>query len=934
MEDLRAEDPRRIGAYQLVKRLGGGGMGQVFLGRSRGGRLLAVKLVRPELADVPDFRRRFRREVQAARQVGGFYTAHVLDADPDGDPPWLATAYIPGLSLEEAVARHGALPESSLGQLAAGLAEGLAAVHGCGVVHRDLKPGNVLLAADGPRLIDFGIARAAEDTQLTGSGAVIGTPGFMAPEHIVGNRAEPASDVFALGAVLAYAATGCPPFGSGAGHAVNYRAVHEPPRLTGVPSAYTALIVDCLAKDAAKRPSTEQIVDRVSLWGTSGATWLPPRLTTLIDEARARDFLDTDSPGAGSSFFTSDLAIPTPAGWADAGSADGEQEAEEARAERRRRKRITRCRRLISGATTVSESINATQVRSRALAVVAAAARPVEADRGRHLAEKAVRLAAEAPQGLDRVTALSNVAQALAGVDGKRARKAAEQSAGLAENIRGLFSGSARRDALAVAAVGLAAVAPARAEKIATTLGWSWTLAEVAEAMAAKDPARAERIARAISTPTAASRALADAAKAMAGTDPGRAERIARELDPDQADRVLLAVADAQTTKDPGRAARIAHRLEDRIGMSQAETLTERAALALARTDPERAVRMAPPESYCARKIARSAVADAASTDLARAEHLLRTFPESARSSARDQLLEAMATVDADRAERIARGVSDDEERAEALAAVFAGLLRSDFPRAQRIARTIPADQAETRVFVLTCMANNLAPYDNARADALFSEATTIVDGMRGEDGYDYAARHLAECLVDRDPGRAADLARTIGDPEVRARGLADMAAEIAPGLPERAMALFEQAAHAARGISQAALPVYMMVHIITSAAPHARQWATALAVETVRTDPECAQEIGEALVDFAPEAAARIAADFVRTERGKHDGGDTYNIYGKNGLVLLAEADPRQAARLAVSHDPADGPDAALYELVEALAVRVEWERERLREI
>lgn len=390
VEDLRAEDPRRIGAYQLVKRLGGGGMGQVFLGRSRGGRLLAVKLVRPELADTPDFRRRFRREVEAARQVGGFYTAHVLDADPDGDPPWLATAYIPGLSLEEAVTRHGALPEPSLGQLAAGLAEGLAAVHGCGVVHRDLKPGNVLLAADGPRLIDFGIARASENTQLTGAGAVIGTPGFMAPEHIVGNRAEPASDIFALGAVLAYAATGCPPFGSGAGHAVNYRAVHEPPQLTGVPSAYTALIMDCLEKDAAKRPSTGQIVDRVSLWGTSGATWLPPRLTTLIEEARATDFLDTDSPGAGSSFFTSDLDIPTPAGWADAGHADGEQEREEARVRREwHGRRITRCCRLISGATTVSESINAKQLRSRALAVVAAAAMPVETERGTNLAEKA-----------------------------------------------------------------------------------------------------------------------------------------------------------------------------------------------------------------------------------------------------------------------------------------------------------------------------------------------------------------------------------------------------------------------------------------------------------------------------------------------------------------------------------------------------------------
>ncbi|MFE7385547.1 protein kinase [Streptomyces zhihengii] len=951
MEDLRAEDPRRIGAYQLVKRLGGGGMGQVFLGRSRGGRLLAVKLVRPELADAPGFRGRFRREVDAARQVGGFYTAHVLDADPDGDPPWLATAYIPGLSLEEAVVRHGALPEPSLGLLAAGLAEGLAAVHACGVVHRDLKPGNVILAADGPRLIDFGIARAAEDTRLTVSGVVIGTPGFMAPEYIVGDLAEPASDVFALGAVLAYAATGRPPFGSGAAHAVNYRAVHEPARLSGVPSTCIALIEDCLAKEAAKRPSAEQIVDRVPTWGTSGATWLPPRLTTMIDEARATDFPETAtdratatatdtamgfpataSPGGGLSFFTSDVEIPTPEGWADAGRADGEQEAEEARARELRRRRIAHCRRLISGATTVSGSIDATQLRSRAFALVAAAAMPVEAERGRHLAGKAVRLAGEAPQGLDRVTALSHVAQALAGADDEWARTAAEQGVALAEGIRGLFSKGARRDALAVAAVGLAAVAPERAEKIATLVGGPRTLAEVAEAMAATAPARAERIARAIGEPTAAGRALADVAEAMAGTDPRRAERITRELDPDQADRVLLAVVHAQTAKDPERAARIAHRLEGSIGTSEVERLTRRAALALARTDPERAVRMAPP-GYDEREIARRAVEQAASTDLARAEHLLRTFPEPARSSARNQLLGEMATADADRAERIARGISDDVERAEALATVFSGLFHSDFPRAQRVARAIPTDQPETRAYVLTCMASSLAPYDSTSADGLFSEAMAIVDGLRGDDDYDYIAMHHARTLVHRDPGRAADLARTIGDPKMRAVLLADMAAEIAPDQSERAMALFEQAAHIARDISQAALPAYTMVHIITTAAPHARQWATALAVDAVRTDREGAQQIAEALVEFAPEAAARVAADIVRTERGDHHDGDTYNIHGQDGLVLLAETDAREAARLAVSHDPADGPDAALYELVEALVLRVGWEVERLRE-
>ncbi|AXK31770.1 serine/threonine protein kinase [Streptomyces armeniacus] len=301
MEGLQAGDPREVGPYRLLKRLGGGGMGRVFLGRSRGGRLVAVKVVRPELALDAGFRRRFAREVTAARRVGGFYTAHVVDADPAADPPWLATAYIPGPSLQDAVDQHGPLPERALGLLTAGLAEGLAAVHDCEMVHRDLKPGNVLLAADGPRLIDFGIARAAEDTQLTGTGMTIGTSGFMAPEHLLGNHAGPASDVFSLGAVLAYAATGRLPFGAGAPHAVNYRVVHEHPNLSGLPAALAALVADCLAKDAALRPTLAQILDQVPAPDDLGTSWLPPTLTTVIDERNVTPPTpdDTGSPETG-----------------------------------------------------------------------------------------------------------------------------------------------------------------------------------------------------------------------------------------------------------------------------------------------------------------------------------------------------------------------------------------------------------------------------------------------------------------------------------------------------------------------------------------------------------------------------------------------------------------------------------------------------------
>ncbi|MFE2021402.1 protein kinase [Streptomyces sp. NPDC059499] len=313
MEELQAGDPRMVGPYRLLKRLGGGGMGQVFLGRSRGSRPVAVKVVRPELAMDAGFRRRFAHEVAAAQRVGGFYTAHVVDADSSADPPWMATAYIPGPSLQQAVGQHGPLPEPALGLLTAGLTEGLAAVHSCEMVHRDLKPGNVLLAADGPRLIDFGIARAVEDTHLTGTGVAIGTPGFMAPEHLLGNRAGPMSDVFSLGVVIAYAATGRLPFGAGVPHAVNYRVVHERPDLAGLPAALSSLVADCLAKDASRRPTVEQILDQVVVSEGTGISWLPPTLTTMIAER------DVVTPTRDDTVFPEPEPEPEPeAGGADA----------------------------------------------------------------------------------------------------------------------------------------------------------------------------------------------------------------------------------------------------------------------------------------------------------------------------------------------------------------------------------------------------------------------------------------------------------------------------------------------------------------------------------------------------------------------------------------------------------------------------------------
>ncbi|MEU7648870.1 protein kinase domain-containing protein [Streptomyces huasconensis] len=257
----RPRSPARIGPYEVFQLLGEGGMGQVFLARSPGSRLVALKVIRPEYAEAPNFRGRFRREAGAARRVSGFFTPPVLDADADAPQPWLATAYVPAPSLHDVVARFGVLPEAALRALGTGLAEALPTIHDAGIVHRDLKPGNVLVTEDGPRVIDFGISSAVDATQVTRTGAVMGTPGFMAPEQIVSSRdAGPAADIFSLGCVLVFAATGHGPFGSGGTAEILYRAVHHPPRLDGVPAALRPLVSACLDKDPARRPPAASVL--------------------------------------------------------------------------------------------------------------------------------------------------------------------------------------------------------------------------------------------------------------------------------------------------------------------------------------------------------------------------------------------------------------------------------------------------------------------------------------------------------------------------------------------------------------------------------------------------------------------------------------------------------------------------------------------------
>ncbi|MFJ7417222.1 serine/threonine-protein kinase [Streptomyces uncialis] len=322
MQELGDGEPRQVGGYRFLGRLGAGGMGDVYLARSDRGRTVAVKLVREDLAAQEEFRARFRYEVEAARRVRGYWTAPVLDADTEAVVPWVATGYVAGPSLQQVVRRdHGPLPERSVRTLAAGLALALRDIHRTGLVHRDLKPSNVMITIDGPRVIDFGIARAVEtvtDGRLTRTGALVGSPGFMAPEQVRSDRITPACDIFCLGSILVYAATGTLPFGTAqtGSHVVMYRIAHEEPDLESVPAALVDLIGDCLEKDPAARPGLGEVLRRAGARDTvaadsSNAPWLPGALVAKLGR-HAVGLLDTESPELPASAPPRD-AVP---GWA------------------------------------------------------------------------------------------------------------------------------------------------------------------------------------------------------------------------------------------------------------------------------------------------------------------------------------------------------------------------------------------------------------------------------------------------------------------------------------------------------------------------------------------------------------------------------------------------------------------------------------------
>ncbi|MEU8465820.1 serine/threonine-protein kinase [Streptomyces sp. NPDC029003] len=303
MDALRGEDPRHAGNFALLARLGSGGMGEVFLGRSSQGRTAAVKLIQPDLARDPEFRRRFRLEVAATRKVVSPWTASVLAADTESARPWVATSFVPGLTLTEAVEMAGPLPERAVLHIANGLVRALCDIHAAGLVHRDLKPSNVILTLDGPIVIDFGIVRAADASVVTRAGAIVGSPGFMSPEQARGLEAASPSDVFSLGCVLAFAGTGRAPFGS-ATHssvpAVLLRVVSEDPDLTGIPETLRSLVLACLAKIPADRPTLAKLSEMPAIQASlepAHAEWLPPALAFAVARQVTRA-LDLEVPNA------------------------------------------------------------------------------------------------------------------------------------------------------------------------------------------------------------------------------------------------------------------------------------------------------------------------------------------------------------------------------------------------------------------------------------------------------------------------------------------------------------------------------------------------------------------------------------------------------------------------------------------------------------
>ncbi|MFD3823400.1 protein kinase [Streptomyces sp. NPDC058625] len=920
VEGLRAGDRQAVGPYRLLRRLGAGGMGQVFLGRSRGGRLVAVKVVHPELATDAEFRRRFAREVEAARQVGGFYTAQVVDADPQADPPWLVTAYIDGPSLQEAVRRHGPLPTSALWRLAAGLAEGLAAVHACDMVHRDLKPANVLLAPDGPRLIDFGIARAADDTQLTRTGLVFGTPGFMAPEHVVGNQAGPEADVFALGGVLAFAASGVSPFGHGAAHAVNYRAVYEEPQLAdGLPVGLRPLVVDCLAKAPDARPTVAEILERLPALDDAEGPWLPPEVTLVIGPGRdGKPGEGTSDNGAGGAPETG-TDTDTDAGTGPTSApGPGAQEpamnpaaAEARRAERERRVRRVReqgreraearARRLLTRAEEVTSHISGGEERVRTLSSLAAAVYMIDRTHAKKLMRKVEQQTHRLPDPLARVRVMAAAARECAPLDRSWALSHAMRAEATARGINVIAGRKTRRKALYVAAEGLAPLDPARAEEIVRQLG--------------NVPGRSDD-----------AQALSVVARAMAAVDPDRAERMARSLpakDVYFTEKILAKVAVAVAGDDADRAARLLQGIED-------QRIRAKASKKLSATSPAAEATEPRPSSFPDAPAAPGA-------------------GPSKRQAVLDRIV-AMAAADPDRALQSADALPDKEDRAVAQCEVVAVLVDTDLERAEQIALSITGGPASARARANAMVARELCWSAPGRAERLFHEVEQIIGDITDPKGLGEARTSLAVALVEREPVRARRVAAAITDPEQQAHALCLMADELADTAPELTAELIadllrttrEITDPAARGIAleQAVRQLLRSTPLPEHEQPQPpqqerdqargrrqglpqRQLAAEVTVQAMGLHGP-RRDIGllavaNLLIDVVLEDATALAREALSIARSEHDG-DKFNFWSEKPLTALALIDAREAARLAVEPPLTPTPDQALAKLAQSM--------------
>jgi hypothetical protein len=763
MDSLRPDDPRQIGSYILYGRLGAGGMGEVFFGRSPGGRAVAVKLINPLFAGDADFRRRFSLEVEAGRKVGGFHAAQVVDADPNADRPWMVTAYVAGPSLKQVLAKHRALPPDSVRVLGAGLAEALIAIHGAKLIHRDLKPSNILLTYDGPHVIDFGIARTVDASVAT---TQPGTPGFMAPEVVTGKPATWACDVFALGVVLAVAA-GVPPFGDGPQDAITYRIVHDRPNLSGLNSQIRGLVEECLAKEPTARPTPGQILERL---GDHGAVtqWLPGPILDMI-------------PG---------YAAPQPTEVVHPRLQDDARLLEAERAARRIPDAYARAEAQVYVARAVSRFDPA-----HALRLLDDALRPATQRDGTSILNREQMLrylvghvalelgtvlvrsdSSSAGQMLDDIevilrSMIREEPETIAGVVTRLAEAVAGIDPGRADRIARMFPDQVvQASAVARAAMVVARTDPVQAEQMAraiTRLAGQVTRPPAAAARQVRPRWRLkQKESRHEVSPTPphihkdstslwAARTLAEVAVAMASSGPSPA--VTEDESTVTAGGAVGALAPSRATPSPERLLADAEHIARDITADDTRALALTVvAVAAARIDPGRAVSSFTQAEQIARTSQRSSTREealaevalaAVRTEPARAEQIARSLLDREHTVA--EVASAVAATDRARAERIAAGITDEFVHALVMAEIA---VRTDPAHAElQLGKALTAAHHDPALIVKVAL---------VAARALPARAEEMMRTIRSRDNIRTAdfwrARGLAELVnmsEDTSPG-------------------------------------------------------------------------------------------------------------------------------------------------------------------------------------